>query len=148
MFPYLVLTVFLIRGLTLPGAAEGLIYLFTPNVSGPHMQVQAPGDKLVGSQSGSAQLIPLPGHAGGRGGSVGLKEVVRVEAKGVGGRHGLGHSDFDACQMLGTRVQGGGWLWTGCPIPSALDLTFLRASSSCMAPPGEEPLDHKSPQPF
>ncbi|XP_016067991.1 PREDICTED: sodium-dependent neutral amino acid transporter B(0)AT3 [Miniopterus natalensis] len=32
LFPYLVLTVFLIRGLTLPGAAEGLIYLFTPNM--------------------------------------------------------------------------------------------------------------------
>uniref|UniRef100_A0A671DPV0 Solute carrier family 6 member 18 n=1 Tax=Rhinolophus ferrumequinum TaxID=59479 RepID=A0A671DPV0_RHIFE len=31
-FPYLVLTIFLIRGLTLPGAVEGLIYLFTPNV--------------------------------------------------------------------------------------------------------------------
>ncbi|XP_062942128.1 inactive sodium-dependent neutral amino acid transporter B(0)AT3 [Cynocephalus volans] len=32
LFPYLVLTVFLIRGLTLPGAAEGLAHLFTPNV--------------------------------------------------------------------------------------------------------------------
>ncbi|XP_008058900.1 sodium-dependent neutral amino acid transporter B(0)AT3, partial [Carlito syrichta] len=31
-FPYLVLTVFLIRGLTLPGATEGLTYLFTPKV--------------------------------------------------------------------------------------------------------------------
>ncbi|XP_004380364.1 inactive sodium-dependent neutral amino acid transporter B(0)AT3 [Trichechus manatus latirostris] len=30
LFPYLVLTVFLIRGFTLPGATEGLIYLFTP----------------------------------------------------------------------------------------------------------------------
>lgn len=35
LFPYLVLTIFLIRGLTLPGAADGLVYLFTPNVSGP-----------------------------------------------------------------------------------------------------------------
>ncbi|XP_043832511.1 inactive sodium-dependent neutral amino acid transporter B(0)AT3 [Dromiciops gliroides] len=33
LFPYLVLTIFLIRGLTLPGATEGLIYLFTPNMS-------------------------------------------------------------------------------------------------------------------
>ncbi|KAL0628957.1 Inactive sodium-dependent neutral amino acid transporter BAT3 [Plecturocebus cupreus] len=31
-FPYLILTIFLIRGLTLPGATEGLIYLFTPNM--------------------------------------------------------------------------------------------------------------------
>ncbi|XP_059205544.1 sodium-dependent neutral amino acid transporter B(0)AT1-like [Centropristis striata] len=30
-FPYLVLTIFLIRGLTLPGATDGLVYLFTPN---------------------------------------------------------------------------------------------------------------------
>ncbi|XP_060047093.1 inactive sodium-dependent neutral amino acid transporter B(0)AT3 isoform X2 [Erinaceus europaeus] len=32
LFPYLVLTVFLVRGLTLPGAADGLAYLFTPDV--------------------------------------------------------------------------------------------------------------------
>ncbi|XP_010789606.1 sodium-dependent neutral amino acid transporter B(0)AT3-like, partial [Notothenia coriiceps] len=30
-FPYLVLTIFLIRSLTLPGATDGLIYLFTPD---------------------------------------------------------------------------------------------------------------------
>ncbi|CAL8297702.1 unnamed protein product [Lota lota] len=30
-FPYLVLTIFLIQGLTLPGATDGLIYLFTPD---------------------------------------------------------------------------------------------------------------------
>ncbi|XP_059205535.1 inactive sodium-dependent neutral amino acid transporter B(0)AT3 [Centropristis striata] len=30
-FPYLVLTIFLIRALTLPGATDGLVYLFTPN---------------------------------------------------------------------------------------------------------------------
>lgn len=29
-FPYLVLTIFLIRALTLPGATDGLLYLFTP----------------------------------------------------------------------------------------------------------------------
>ena len=33
LFPYLVLTIFLIRGLMLPGALRGLIYLFTPDVS-------------------------------------------------------------------------------------------------------------------
>ncbi|XP_074842082.1 sodium-dependent neutral amino acid transporter B(0)AT3-like isoform X2 [Carettochelys insculpta] len=32
-FPYLVLTIFLIRGLTLPGATKGLTYLFTPNLN-------------------------------------------------------------------------------------------------------------------
>ncbi|XP_064362813.1 sodium-dependent neutral amino acid transporter B(0)AT3-like isoform X2 [Dromaius novaehollandiae] len=33
IFPYLVLTIFLIHGLTLPGATEGLAYLFTPNLN-------------------------------------------------------------------------------------------------------------------
>lgn len=32
-FPYLVLTIFLVRALTLPGATIGLRHLFTPNVS-------------------------------------------------------------------------------------------------------------------
>ncbi|KAG8512348.1 Sodium-dependent neutral amino acid transporter B(0)AT3, partial [Galemys pyrenaicus] len=32
LFPYLVLTIFFVRGLTLPGATEGLIYLFTPDM--------------------------------------------------------------------------------------------------------------------
>ncbi|XP_069411863.1 inactive sodium-dependent neutral amino acid transporter B(0)AT3 isoform X2 [Ovis canadensis] len=32
LFPYLVLTVFLVRGLTLPGAMQGLTYLFTPDL--------------------------------------------------------------------------------------------------------------------
>ncbi|KAK2507303.1 hypothetical protein MC885_005946 [Smutsia gigantea] len=31
-FPYLVLTIFLIRGLALPGATAGLVHLFTPNM--------------------------------------------------------------------------------------------------------------------
>ncbi|XP_062292300.1 sodium-dependent neutral amino acid transporter B(0)AT3-like [Scomber scombrus] len=30
-FPYLVLTIFLIRAITLPGATDGLVYLFTPD---------------------------------------------------------------------------------------------------------------------
>ncbi|XP_024050852.1 sodium-dependent neutral amino acid transporter B(0)AT3-like [Terrapene carolina triunguis] len=33
IFPYVVLTIFLIRGLTLPGATEGLVYFFTPNMN-------------------------------------------------------------------------------------------------------------------
>lgn len=32
-FPYLVLTIFLVRALTLPGATDGLNYLFSPDVS-------------------------------------------------------------------------------------------------------------------
>lgn len=35
-FPYLVLTIFLVRALTLPGATDGLVYLFTPDVSLMH----------------------------------------------------------------------------------------------------------------
>lgn len=31
--PYVVLTIFLIRGLTLKGATNGIVFLFTPNVS-------------------------------------------------------------------------------------------------------------------
>ncbi|KAJ7410722.1 Sodium-dependent neutral amino acid transporter B(0)AT3 [Pitangus sulphuratus] len=33
IFPYLVLTIFLIQGLTLPGATDGLAYLFTPKLN-------------------------------------------------------------------------------------------------------------------
>lgn len=33
--PYVVLTIFLIRGLTLKGATNGIVFLFTPNVSLP-----------------------------------------------------------------------------------------------------------------
>ena len=59
LFPYLVLTIFLIRGLTLPGAVEGLIYLFTPDVS--WFEVQAPGCRENMSQSHSpGQLAPSP----------------------------------------------------------------------------------------
>uniref|UniRef100_A0A8D1QUX3 Transporter n=1 Tax=Sus scrofa TaxID=9823 RepID=A0A8D1QUX3_PIG len=32
LFPYVVLSVFLVRGLTLPGATEGLLHLFTPDM--------------------------------------------------------------------------------------------------------------------
>lgn len=33
MFPYLVLTIFFIKGLTLKGASAGLIHMYTPKVS-------------------------------------------------------------------------------------------------------------------
>ena len=38
MFPYIVLTIFLIRGLTLPGASDGLVHLYTPDVRFAHAQ--------------------------------------------------------------------------------------------------------------
>jgi hypothetical protein len=33
MFPYIVLTIFFIKGLTLKGASAGLIHMYTPKVS-------------------------------------------------------------------------------------------------------------------
>ena len=32
-FPYVVMTIFFIRGITLPGATEGLMHMFNPDVS-------------------------------------------------------------------------------------------------------------------
>ena len=32
-FPYIVMTIFFIRGITLPGATEGLMHMFNPDVS-------------------------------------------------------------------------------------------------------------------
>lgn len=60
LFPYLVLTIFLIRGLTLPGAVKGLIYLFTPDVS--WFEVQAPGSGTHESEAepSPARSIPWP----------------------------------------------------------------------------------------
>lgn len=42
--PYVVLTIFLIRGLTLKGATNGIIFLFTPNVS---LLLSTPGLQLL-----------------------------------------------------------------------------------------------------
>ncbi len=33
LFPYVVLTIFLVRGLTLPGASAGLVHMFYPKVT-------------------------------------------------------------------------------------------------------------------
>jgi Sodium:neurotransmitter symporter family. len=33
MFPYIVLTIFFIRGITLPGAGAGLVHMYTPKVN-------------------------------------------------------------------------------------------------------------------
>ena len=37
LFPYLVLTIFFFRGITLKGASEGLIHMFTPKVGSMFM---------------------------------------------------------------------------------------------------------------
>lgn len=57
LFPYLVLTIFLIRGLTLPGAVRGLIYLFTPNVSWFEW---SPGSRLQETNVSEAEPKPAP----------------------------------------------------------------------------------------
>ena len=63
LFPYLVLTVFLVRGLTLPGAMQGLTYLFTPDVSGPHTQAPPPRLRKRTSRAPPAwTLPPQPGE--------------------------------------------------------------------------------------
>lgn len=66
LFPYLVLTIFLIRGLTLPGATEGLTYLFTPKVSGSRVGVLGPGPSThTGRGHSTAQVVPSPGRVSG-----------------------------------------------------------------------------------
>lgn len=59
-FPYLVLPVFLIRGLTLPGAVEGLSYLFTRNVSGSPMKSRLQGTPESGPWPNPR--VPCPGR--------------------------------------------------------------------------------------
>lgn len=66
LFPYLVLTIFLIRGLTLPGAMEGLTYLFTPDVSEPHTQAPHRGQaQAQATNKLSPPAWPLPPSAMG-----------------------------------------------------------------------------------
>ena len=38
-FPYIVMTIFFIRGITLKGATEGLMHMFNPDVSIIHIQL-------------------------------------------------------------------------------------------------------------
>lgn len=52
--PYVVLTIFLIRGLTLKGATNGIVFLFTPNVS-PLRSAQRQGVARPGA-SGAHRL--------------------------------------------------------------------------------------------
>ena len=114
LFPYLVLTIFLIRGLTLPGAMEGLTYLFTPDVSGPHTQAphrgqaQAQATNKLGPQPGPATLSHGSREmATGRGGPA--SQGPRLEGRGQrrvrSGRRG-------PCE---TGVQGRGLLGTSMP---------------------------------
>lgn len=53
--PYVVLTIFLIRGLTLKGATNGIVFLFTPNVS-PLRSAQRQGVAGPGASGPSAQV--------------------------------------------------------------------------------------------
>lgn len=118
LFPYVVLTIFLIRGLTLPGATEGLIYLFTPNVSRSQMHAQAPGSTQVGPQSSPAQLVPPPGlvAGGGEGGEHGPQEGSQGQ-----GEESRRKTRFEACglwcsQDVGFRGEAG-WALT---VPSLM----------------------------
>lgn len=54
--PYVVLTIFLIRGLTLKGATNGIVFLFTPNVSLCHLSADCPRAWIPGEKS---MLDPL-----------------------------------------------------------------------------------------
>uniref|UniRef100_A0A5F9CKL0 Transporter n=1 Tax=Oryctolagus cuniculus TaxID=9986 RepID=A0A5F9CKL0_RABIT len=76
LFPYLVLTIFLIRGLTLPGATHGLRYLFTPNVSGGGQGTPSgQGRRASGSQQGWGRDFGLGAWTGAPAGSPGANEV-------------------------------------------------------------------------
>lgn len=52
LFSYLVLTIFLVRGLMLPGVTHRLCYLFTPNVSGGGRGHSGQGRRASGSRQG------------------------------------------------------------------------------------------------
>lgn len=133
-FPYLVLTVFLIRGLTLPGAVEGLTYLFTPNVSGFPVRPGLQG--TPGSGRRPSPLVPGPGR-GGRG------EVVRARAREAGG---CGWDMRTPWGMLGAGVQSRGRLGTQGPALGP-DSSPLRAWPTCTAPAAECPRDHRAHSP-
>lgn len=62
ILPYVVLTIFLIRGLTLKGATTGIAFLFTPNVSVPR---PPPGATPCGGSHAGGQASP-PGASPGQ----------------------------------------------------------------------------------
>ncbi|TTZ70356.1 Sodium-dependent neutral amino acid transporter B(0)AT1 [Bagarius yarrelli] len=59
--PYVVLTIFLIRGLTLKGSVDGIKYLFTPDVStlipNPRLKAQAHFHSVVRKQTNDSQEV-------------------------------------------------------------------------------------------
>lgn len=55
LFPYLVLTIFLIRGLMLSGVTHRLCYLFTPNISGGGQGAQWAREAGLGVSAGLGQ---------------------------------------------------------------------------------------------
>ncbi|KAJ3608964.1 hypothetical protein NHX12_023492 [Muraenolepis orangiensis] len=64
-FPYLVLTIFLIQGLTLPGATVGLIYLFTPDwnmLNNPQLWLDAATQIFFSLGLGCGSLIALSSY--------------------------------------------------------------------------------------
>lgn len=57
--PYVVLTIFLIRGLTLKGATNGIVFLFTPNVSLGCLPTPGSVPPLVpGHQTSTSWAVP------------------------------------------------------------------------------------------
>lgn len=133
LFPYLVLTVFLVRGLTLPGAMQGLTYLFTPDVSGPTPELPH-RPRFRKCKLGPPQpREQRDGHRAGRPG------VSGVRFGGWGAEENAAW-DVGACEM---GVRGRGLLGTLVPPAGSQTPHLLSRNTS---PPGE---DHGAiPQPL
>lgn len=108
-FPHLLLSVFLIRGLTLPGATEGRTYLFAPDVSGS--RIQAPRGPGSGSTRAGAPAQPSSSQPLAVGAEVWSQGGAAWDPRGQvwrgGSRGGLGLEHGDRYEM---GVQGGGRL--------------------------------------
>ena len=114
LFPYLVLTVFLVRGLTLPGAMQGLTYLFTPDVSGPHTQAPPQAQAQETNKPGPPSLDPptlsqgsRDGHREGRSGVSGVRFGGRG-AENAGWDAGACEMGVQGRRLVGTSVSPAG----------------------------------------